>query len=138
MYQSPFHYAHTIVNGYFTPTFFTQELYDNAQQNNPLQDGDVVISTYPKSGTTLTQNLVFNMLHGKIPDNYTLTTVVPWHECSSKINHFSSENRAWKSHLCWEDTFKTNKKVKYIYVARNGKDVAVSLLHHARGFKLFE
>jgi hypothetical protein len=55
------------------------------------------------------------------------------------------EPRIFKSHLpvsffpprssdyTEENNPNRDKKVKYVYVARNGKDVAVSMFHHARG-----
>ena len=80
------------------------------------------------------------MLHGPIPTGKSLHDVCPWHETSGETEyvHMPKDKKVWKSHLCWNDTYLTEKKVKYIYVARNGKDVAVSLYHHAKGFLLFE
>lgn len=139
-YQSPFVYRHNIFNGYPVPPFFTKEKYDNTLHNQPLQDGDVIISTFPKSGTTLTQNVVYQILHGDIPKHTDLQNVCPWHEVAGTYQYQDQPNsrRPWKSHLNWADTFKTDKKIKYIYVARNGRDVAVSLLHHARGIGIFQ
>ena len=128
-------YTHAMVNGKMVPPFFTQDCYDNALEKHPWKDGDIVISTYPKSGTTLMLNLVFNMIHGDIPKDELLAKVCPWHETQTYnelSSHVPKHRRVWKSHLDWDDTFKTNHNIKYIYVARNPMDVAVSLYHHSR------
>jgi len=140
-YQSPYTYKHTIVNGKMMPPFFTQDHYDTALQNHPWKDGDIVISTYPKSGTTLMLNLVYNMVHGDLPDNTSLSRVCPWHEIlsSKPLSSVVPQNRrVWKSHLDWNDIYKTEHDIKYIYVARNPMDVAVSMYHHTRAFISFE
>ena len=58
-----------------------------------------------------------------------------WHEVlsSKPLSSIVPQNRrVWKSHLDWNDIYKTEHDIKYIYVARNPMDVAVSLYHHSR------
>ena len=62
--------------------------------------------------------------------------MVPWHEAEpEKIDTTAlSSPRIFKSHLDWPMTYKpAGTPLKYIYVARNGKDVAVSMFYHSRG-----
>eukprot|EP01095_Lingulamoeba_sp_RSL-Kostka_P017532 TRINITY_DN917_c0_g1_i2.p1 TRINITY_DN917_c0_g1~~TRINITY_DN917_c0_g1_i2.p1 ORF type:complete len:300 (+),score=68.61 TRINITY_DN917_c0_g1_i2:80-979(+) len=134
-------YLHNVVNNQYVPPFFTQEMYDTICEKVPFQDNDVIISTYPKSGTTWTQNILYHLLHDDpIPSELNITDIIPWHETNKDAcKHVLTDPfRCFKSHLDWPMTFKPeNVNVKYIYVCRNGKDVAVSMFHHARGFKEF-
>lgn len=139
--QVQYTYKHEVVNGTVFPAFITQEKYDLACTRVPLQTDDIIISTYPKSGTTWTQKIVRLVVHGPIPKGLKLADVVPWHE--AEADHMDTSllpsPRIFKSHLDWPMTYKPEgKPLKYIYVARNGKDVAVSMFYHSRGWKTFE
>jgi len=124
-----------IVHGVSLPPFITQQLYDTALETQPWKDGDVVISTFPKCGTTLTQNLVYQMLHGPIPADKKLAQVCPWHERNDSQPEDLPENRrVWKSHMPWSHIFKPpGVQIRYITMVRNMKDVCVSMYHHSRG-----
>ena len=127
---------HNIVNGIYVPFFVTQEIYEDTLKRVPVYDGDIIISTFPKSGTTLTQYLVYLLIHGDIPEGAKLTQVVPWFD-AHKINasFLPATNRIFKTHLRWQDmfTFK-NQRIKHIYIARNCKDVCVSMYYHTRAY----
>ena len=134
-------YKHVVVRGMVMPPFLTEEVYEGALAAMPLRDGDVFISTYPKSGTTWTQKIVHLLRYGAIPLGMKLVERVPWHETQpwGELNiDLLPSPRTYKSHLDWPMTFKVEEDVKYVYIARNGKDVAVSLFHHVRGWKGFE
>ena len=67
-------YKHEVVNGTVFPAFITQEKYDTACSKVPLEEGDIIISTYPKSGTTWTQKIVRLIVHGAIPEGLKLVS----------------------------------------------------------------
>ena len=65
---------------------------------------------------------------------------MPWIEnCDvTKIDAMESP-RYIKTHNSYNNVaYDSKRKAKYIYVARNPKDVCVSLFHHCRGFAAFE
>lgn len=102
--------------------------------------GDVVIATYAKSGTTLLQNMVYQLVltAGKgpswDPDGTKFSDigeVVPWIECSDalRVKECDSSPRVFKTHLSASkyDDLK-RKGIRYIYCFRNGLDVPASYL----------
>ena len=126
---------HNVVNGVYVPFFVTQDVYEKTLQRTPLKNGDVIISTFPKSGTTLTQYLAYLLLHGDVPDGAKLTNVVPWFDAHKIKDEFLPQsNRIFKTHLHWRDMFQTDKNIKHIYVARNCKDVCVSMFYHTLAY----
>ena len=107
----------------------------------PLDPSDVWIVTYPKAGTTWTQNIVKLIRSKGEKDGVQLMRSVPWAEANSDQNVFKvkvnlstlPKPRAFKSHLPY-DLMPCGKPsttpCKYIYVARNPKDVAVFYFFH--------
>ncbi|CAM9126316.1 unnamed protein product [Hapterophycus canaliculatus] len=126
------------------------------------RDGDVFVCTFAKSGTTWVQQIITLaslreekfLLNGGVQGEKRYVEVVPWLE--SLIFHFSEseplgirdlEAKNWtletlkstptrrfmKSHANLKDLpVGSAKGVKVIYVARNPKDVCVSLFHHIK------
>uniref|UniRef100_A0A8C5RRM7 Sulfotransferase n=1 Tax=Laticauda laticaudata TaxID=8630 RepID=A0A8C5RRM7_LATLA len=104
-----------------------------------IQDDDIFIITYPKSGTIWTQNIVSLILHEGHRDgteNITLIDRTPWLECN--IFHIDFSTRPspclFTSHLPYYLVPKAlqNKTGKIIYVFRNPKDVLVSTYHFTK------
>ncbi|MFA9411474.1 MAG: sulfotransferase domain-containing protein, partial [Deltaproteobacteria bacterium] len=103
---------------------------------------DVFISSYPRSGTTLTQWILYLLTHEEQPDPAHLTKVSPWFERSlaigevtaADLEHFPSP-RVFKSHLPrqW-----LPDGARYIYVERDGLDVLVSYFDFYRAYLGFE
>jgi hypothetical protein len=95
-----------------------------------LRADDIFIVTYPRSGTTWMQMILYQLTtDGKI-DFPHITTVSPWFERSLKDGTAYDalpSPRVFKSHLPYRKIPKG--PCKYIYVARDGKDVAVSYYH---------
>ncbi len=124
--------------GLRVPFFVTPESIAEAA-SLPLDPSDVWIATYPKAGTTWTQNIVKLIRSKGEKDGVQLMKSVPWAEANSdqsfsKINLSTlPKPRAFKSHMPYElmPCGKPNTTpCKYIYIARNPKDVVVSFFFH--------
>jgi hypothetical protein len=92
--------------------------------------GDIFIVTYPRSGTTWMQMILYQLTTEGKMDFPHITTVCPWFERSLKDGTAYDAlpgPRVFKSHLPYRKVPKG--PCKYIYVVRNGKDVAVSYFH---------
>ena len=99
-----------------------------------------------RSGTTWVQEIVCQILNEGEVDSKTLPERVPFLEM---LTHPSSANldintlpspRIFKTHLTYQATPKSaneDTKCKYIYVARNPKDVAVSYFKFETSLKHF-
>ncbi len=107
-----------------------------------LDPTDVFIVSFPKSGTTWTQNIVKLLRNNCEKDGVQLQQSVPWIEANNDKNRFRVDlaalpkPRAFKCHFPY-DTIPSGKPhttpCKYIYIARNPKDVIVSFyFHYAR------
>jgi hypothetical protein len=103
---------------------------------------DVFISSYPRSGTTLTQWILYLLTHDEEPDPAHLTKVSPWFERSLAIGEVTAADlerfpspRVFKSHLPrqW-----LPDGARYIYVERDGLDVLTSYFHFYRAYLGFE
>lgn len=103
---------------------------------------DVFISSYPRSGTTLTQWILYLLKGEDQPDPEHLTKVSPWFERSLAIGELTADDlarfespRVFKSHLP-RDWLPDG--ARYIYVERDVEDVLVSYFHFYRDYLGFE
>ncbi len=94
----------------------------------PLQASDVVIATFPKAGTTWTQQICHGLRSRGDMNFKEISHVVPWIE---RGHMFAID--AWKPQAFAPRTFKThlehanvNKGARYIHVVREPKDTLVS------------
>ncbi|MEW6364710.1 MAG: sulfotransferase domain-containing protein [Acidobacteriota bacterium] len=101
---------------------------------------DIFIVAYPRSGTTWMQMILYQLTTNGEMNFSHISEVSPWFERSS-FNGRDLEAlpspRILKSHLPWK--WIPRGGCKYIYVARDGRDVAVSLFHFLRthaGYRL--
>jgi hypothetical protein len=94
---------------------------------------DIFVVTYPRSGTTWTQMILYQLTTDGRMDFAHITQVCPWFERAFKAGHDLDAlpgPRVFKSHLTYRRIPKG--PCKYLYVARDGKDVAVSYYHFHR------
>jgi aryl sulfotransferase len=100
-----------------------------------FRDDDIVISTYAKSGTTWTQQMIAQMLFGPDPD-LEVAHMSPWVDLRVppkpvKLPEIEglTRRRFLKTHLP-VDALVFSPKAKYIYIGRDGRDVVWSLYNH--------
>ena len=103
------------------------------------RSGDIVIATYPKCGTTWMQRIV-SLLIFQSPEPRPVMDISPWidrrfgepmDEIAARIEA-QTHRRFLKSHLPL-DGLPFYPHVRYIHVARDGRDAAMSYHNHASG-----
>ena len=97
-----------------------------------FRDDDVVIASYAKSGTTWLQQIVAQMQFGGDPD-LTVAEISPWLDLrvppkAVKLAALEAQThrRLMKTHLPL-DALTFSPRAKYLYIARDGRDVVWSL-----------
>ena len=118
----------------------TGELYHNHFDSTlwndfPFRDDDIIISTYAKSGTTWVQQILAQLIfNGAIDLN--VAEMSPWvdfrlppKEVKFAEIEAQAHRRFLKTHLP-VDALVYSPKAKYIYVARDGRDVLWSYYNH--------
>lgn len=121
-----------------------EALPETAPVQSPLEKfvprgDDIFAVSYPRSGTTWVQMILYQLTTGGEMNFGHITQVCPWLERA--LSHGADLDalpspRVFKSHLPYSKIPKG--PCKYIYVARAGKDVAVSYGHFQKthmGFK---
>lgn len=102
-----------------------------------FRDDDIVIATYAKSGTTWLQQIVAQLvfrgdIRGAVGDlsPWVDLRVVPREEMLAMLEA-QAHRRFLKTHLP-VDALVFSPKAKYIYIARDGRDVVWSFFNHFR------
>jgi aryl sulfotransferase len=100
-----------------------------------FRDDDVIIATWAKSGTTWTQQMVGQILHGPDP-NLPTAEMSPWVDLrvppkAVKLPAIEAQThrRFLKTHLP-VDALRFSARAKYIFVARDGRDAVWSMYNH--------
>jgi len=121
--------------------FVSQESVDNCK-NMRLQESDIFIASFPKSGTTWMQNIVYSLVSNGDESFEQISNCSPFFEhkktwgengelADSVITALEkTERRIFNTHLLWEMMPKESGKGKYIYIMRHGEDVMTSFFHH--------
>ena len=101
----------------------------------PFRSDDIIIATFGKSGTTWTQQIVGQLIF-KGAENVTIGELSPWldlrvppKEVKFAGLEAQTNRRFIKTHLP-VDALVFRPDLKYLYVARDGRDVLWSLYHH--------
>ena len=105
-----------------------------------LRDDDVIVSTWAKTGTTLTQQMVYQLITGG-EEGVAAHGVSPWVDVRFQMPlepmvamlDAQTHRRVLKTHLSFEAT-PFSPQVKYVYIGRDGRDVLWSAYNHYRAF----
>ena len=100
---------------------------------------DIFVVTYSRSGTTWMQMILYQLTTDGNMDFPHIYEYCPWFEASLRsAGGFEGRPspRLFKSHLPYRRIPKG--PCKYIYVARNGKDVAVSYFHYYQTHRAYQ
>jgi hypothetical protein len=101
---------------------------------------DVLVATYPKSGTTWGQQIVHGLRSRGAMDFEEISMVVPWIETAPLLGidldaPQVAAPRAFKTHLPWDLVPKGGRN---IYIVREPGDVLVSFYHFLEGMTFEE
>ena len=103
-----------------------------------FRDDDVIVGTYAKSGTTWTQQIVAQLIFQGDPD-VAVAEISPWWDMRiipPEVREqvlAQTHRRVLKTHLP-VDALVLSPKAKYIYVARDGRDVMMRMYNHHANF----
>ena len=117
-----------------TREMLTHHIDSRAWNGFAFRDGDVVIATYAKSGTTWMQQIVSQLIFGG-EEGIKVHQLSPWidlrvlpPELRAAVNA-QTHRRFVKTHLP-VDALVFSPKARYIYIARDGRDAAWSFHNH--------
>jgi aryl sulfotransferase len=113
---------------------------DSAQWNGfAFRDDDIVVATYPKSGTTLTQQICLQLVTGGDPAIFGGDQKAsPWIDFRAtpdarEVAERQTRRRVMKTHLPLQHLV-FSPKARYVAVARDPRDVAWSWHNHVSHF----
>ena len=128
-------YKYRLPDGVMMPPYITPERY-RVSRTLETRLGDICYTSYPKSGSTwLAYILVLLVNDGETPDNSTLRNCLHWVASSWTYPRDGKEltglpsPRIFKSHMPYAMALggdPAGSPCRYLYIARNPKDVAVS------------
>lgn len=102
-----------------------------------FRDGDIVIGTWAKTGTTWLQQILGQLIFGPV-EGLPVFDYSPWieHRCFAKASMFDmleaqAHRRFVKTHLP-ADALVFCERASYIYIGRDGRDVVWSWYQHHR------
>jgi hypothetical protein len=101
----------------------------------PSRPDDIYIVTYPRSGTTWVQMMLYQLTTSGEMSFLHISQVVPFLERAIRMGldlAALKSPRVFKTHMPFR--FLSAKPGKFIYVARDGKDVLVSYFHFYRTY----
>ena len=124
-----------------TRTFLTPVMDSRRWAGFQPRDGDVVVATWPKCGTTWTQRIVDLLIHQNTEPRPIMERA-PWLDATffNTIEddlanlEAQTQRRAMKSHAPF-DALPIYDTVKYLHVVRDGRDACFSFHNHWLGTK---
>jgi hypothetical protein len=127
--------SYTMHGDFRMPMGFPLQGFSSGLNYRP-QQSDIFVCTYPKCGTTWMQYVVYLIVRGGEPlsRDRSIGEVFPHlEEVGAEAVEALPEPRLVKTHLPFGMT-PHRPEAKYVCVARNPFDCAVSFFHHTRGF----
>jgi aryl sulfotransferase len=117
----------------------TRELHNHHMDSTlwndfPFRDDDVIVGTYAKSGTTWTQQIVGQLVFAGAED-VPIQEISPWLDLrimppdTKEKLEAQTHRRIIKTHLPL-DALTFSRRARYIYIARDGRDVVWSFYNH--------
>ena len=152
-------YKFAVVHGLAYPPSVLEQAVDECREQLVSRDTDIWVTTFPKCGTTLMQQIVLLLLRSGEPDGIDLGMTgeqTPWVEQIISGRGGPDKNMGWLDMLQPRRVFKTHAPrhlfpcvpgrssactssgSRIVVVCRNPRDAAVSMYHHARDKKVFE
>ncbi len=133
-------FLHSKVNGSIWPAFMTEEQLRSCTTFK-TSPGDVFLVTYPKSGTSWLAEIVRCITQPKNfgKENLIGGQMLMFEMVNQEILDALPSPRSMSTHLPFALVPRSSEhRVKYIYLARNPKDVAVSMFHFMRSAPVFD
>lgn len=134
-------YKYRMLDGVVMPPYITPARYETSRTLT-TRSGDVCYVSFPKSGSTWLSYILVLLLHdGEPPDSATLRDSLHWVASSYTYPRSREEldalpsPRIFKSHMPYQMAFGGDPAAnpcRYVYIARNPKDVVVSYYHFER------
>ncbi len=135
-------YRYRLIDEIMMPPYVTPRHYTESREIQ-MRSSDICFGSFPKSGSTwLSQILLLLINGGQNPDHGSLREHMIWAESSwpfpipiEKVQAMDSP-RIFKSHMPLSMAIggvPLKQPAKYIYIARNPKDVCVSYFHFETG-----
>ena len=149
---------HKIFDNSLVPTFFNKKKVNWLRNNYIPSKNEIWIVTYPKNGTTLTQQICHEIMHccyNKTNSNSSIHSfyksnekhlnISEWienkygrknsNDFNTFINKTKNTKRFWKSHAIFEQLPCKILPKKIIIVCRNPKDTITSFYYHSANHK---
>ena len=133
-----FGYKYRVLDDVIMPPYITPDRYELSRTIS-TRPGDICFTGYPKSGSTwLSYILLLLTKNGEIPSDETLRSCLHWVASSFTYPRSRDElealpsPRIFKSHMPYQMAIggkPIENPCKYIYIARNPRDVCVSYFH---------
>jgi len=135
-------YKYRLVDGVVMPPYITPSCYALSRTIATRAD-DICYTGYPKSGTNWLANILVRLLNeGESPQGTTLRNSLHWIESSLHYPRSRAEldllpsPRIFSSHMPFPMALggdPLRNPCRYVYIARNPRDVAVSYFHFEAG-----